>query len=141
MNPKTLTIIYVIIAIFFVGLFINSYFTVSCRISVSDNEIIQGNNVNLVYEIDNKLILDDINNIDFEYWVVQGDKLVISKDIAEIEKISRLDKHIGSVEIELSSLEKGKYTIWTQTTYSVGQGGTGIGNRESKMLSINIYII
>jgi hypothetical protein len=141
MKPLKLIIIYTIIAGIAIGLFFGAYFTVSCKISLSENEVIQGNNVDLYYEIDNKLLLDDIHDVEFSYWVEHSGNIVVSKEIVEIPLISRLNSYKSGVEVDTSSLDKGKYTIWTQTTYSIGKGGAGVGNRESKLLSLDFYII
>jgi len=134
-------IAYITILAFLIGLFVSSYFTVGCKINLSQNEVIQGNDVDLFYEIDNKMLTEDIFNVEFKYWVQQGENIVVPQEIVEIPKISRLESYKSRVEVDLSNLDNGKYTIWTQTTYDVGGGKTGVGNRESKLLSLYVYII
>lgn len=115
--------------------------TVSYSIRLPSQEIPQGTNTILYYNVENGLVLDDIYNVEFTYWITKGNFKVVEETIIPIGTILRRSgTGEKSIELETLSLNKGDYTIWTSIKYSIGEGQLGLGNVEAKYLSLRLTI-
>ena len=115
--------------------------TVSYSIRLPSQEIPQGTNTILYYNVENGLVLDDIYNVEFTYWIMKGNFKVVEETIIPIGTILRRSgTGEKSIELETLSLNKGDYTIWTSIKYSIGEGQLGLGNVEAKYLSLRLTI-
>jgi hypothetical protein len=115
--------------------------TVSYSIRLPSQEIPQGTNTILYYNVENGLVLDDIYNVEFTYWIMKGNFKVVEETIIPIGTILRRSgTGEKSIELETLSLNKGDYTIWTSIRYSIGEGQLGLGNVEAKYLSLRLTI-
>ena len=115
--------------------------TVSYSIRLPSQEIPQGTNTILYYNVENGLVLDDIYNVEFTYWITKGNFKAVEETIIPIGTILRRSgTGEKSIELETLSLNKGDYTIWTSIKYSIGEGQLGLGNVEAKYLSLRLTI-
>jgi len=113
---------------------------VGYSIKISDPEIPKGVDITLSYSIENGLLLDSINNIEFTYSIHDENNNILLKDNISLRSIGPRSTYKNSIILDTSGLDRGEYTIWTSIDYYIGEGGQGIGNREAKHLSLKLTI-
>jgi len=137
---KYIFISYVIFLIVIISIMGIGLFDVSYGIFLEGDKIDYGQNVTLEYHINNNLFFIELNNIVFEYWIEQNLTTILNETKINLPVINAFNSYVNRTIIPTYELKKGKYTIWTQLTYSIGKGKSGVGNREAILLSWDIII-
>ena len=140
-KAKSVFIVYTMIMLILFTLLVSAYFQVSYGIGLTKNEIIIGENTTLHYEIYNKMIFDDMNNVVLEYWIEHEQNISIDIKEIKLRSIKLLSDVKNNINLSTSQLDVGEYRVWTRLTYSIGASREGVGNREAKLLSVKLSII
>jgi hypothetical protein len=139
-NPiiNSLIIIGLIALIVFVILLLSA--TVGYKIQISNNQVPKGVDVTLTYTIDNGNLFDSMDNIVYNYRLINSNNVIISENNVSIGSIGARSTYQNNTIFHTSVLDKGEYTISTWIVYTIGKGGVGVGNMEAKYLSLKFIV-
>ena len=120
-----------IVALFLFVLFWSTNNDINYGISLIDNEIEEGTDALLHYEIKNGWLSGQKDNVKFKYYI--KDRTV--EQIISFGDMDLGQTEEGTVELPTSSLSPNKYTVWTILEYKIN----GIVHTKELGLELTIY--
>jgi len=107
---------------------------VGYSIRINESEIPKGIDIYLSYTIENSLLFEDINNVQFNYSISNEYGLNQIQDSVPIGPMGARTERSDNILLETSDLSRGEYTIWTNIHYWRG------GKLEAKYFSLKLII-